>query len=100
MKILLVDNDHLLWEPRSIPTKDSLMDEANKFNYKTNLVHVDKHNLDGWKILNDQDRVVAMCATNGLTRGIEVIDMGASLSTPVGRATAEMNSQCSRGASW
>ena len=32
-------------------------------------------------------RAVAMSATDGLTRGMEVIDTGASLSVPVGGAT-------------
>lgn len=49
----------------------------------------------GGKFKKNQDRVVAMCATNGLTRGIEVIDMGASLSTLVSRATVGMNFRCS-----
>ncbi|KAJ4699765.1 ATP synthase subunit beta, chloroplastic, partial [Melia azedarach] len=36
---------------------------------------------------NNRVRAVAMSATDGLTRGMEVIDMGAPLSVPVGGAT-------------
>ncbi|XP_052874459.1 ATP synthase subunit beta, chloroplastic-like [Gossypium arboreum] len=36
---------------------------------------------------NNRVRAVAMSATDGLTRGMEVIDMGAALSVPVGGAT-------------
>nr|WCR30463.1 ATP synthase CF1 beta subunit [Selaginella remotifolia] len=36
---------------------------------------------------NDEVRAVAMSATDGLTRGMEVIDTGAPLSVPVGEAT-------------
>ncbi|TYH33299.1 hypothetical protein ES332_D13G049200v1 [Gossypium tomentosum] len=36
---------------------------------------------------NNRVRVVAMSATDGLTRGMEVIDTGATLSVPVGGAT-------------
>ncbi|CAN6483807.1 unnamed protein product [Victoria cruziana] len=36
---------------------------------------------------NNQVRAVAMSATDGLTRGMEVIDMGAPLSVPIGGAT-------------
>lgn len=36
---------------------------------------------------NNRVRAVAMSATDGLTRGMEVIDTGAPLSVPVGGAT-------------
>ncbi|MBA0666799.1 hypothetical protein Goklo_003166 [Gossypium klotzschianum] len=36
---------------------------------------------------NNRVRVVAMSATDGLMRGMEVIDIGAPLSFPVGGAT-------------
>ncbi|KAI3894652.1 hypothetical protein MKW92_003102 [Papaver armeniacum] len=36
---------------------------------------------------NNRVRVVAMSATDGLKRGMEVIDMGVALSVPVGGAT-------------
>lgn len=36
---------------------------------------------------NKRVRAVAMSATDGLTRGMEVIDTGAPLSLPVGGAT-------------
>jgi len=66
------------FEKNSVPTIYNALEAKNPFTSEKLVLEVQSHMGDGWV------RTVAMGPTDGLRRGLEVIDTGKSISVPVG----------------